>query len=543
MNSNTPSSDNSSPDNVSPDTSDMASAGDDSALATPPPRPSLWKDMTTNEDWWAIWCAALLLLIAFAAVWIGQPENLSELIAGSTMEEVSQVETAPGNAGPSAEAENEAIETENTAPAENADLEVAETQEVAEEEPYEYASPLKPFLAKPGKWTANPLDAISSSWSGILGVFLIIAALFAFANQMRGKSAGAFLAAFPVIFLLATLAYWMSGQSVVKAYNLEYALWALLVGLIISNTVGTPDFLRPAISTEFYIKTGLVLLGAEVLMSRLLALGLPGVFVAWLVTPVVLITTYWFGQKVLKIQSKSLNMVISADMSVCGVSAAIATAAACKAKKEELSLSIGLSLGFTVIMMAVMPAVITAMGIDPILGGAWLGGTIDSTGAVAAAGAVLGDEALEVAATVKMIQNILIGVTAFCVAIYWVTFVERDPAGPRIGISEIWYRFPKFVLGFVSMSILFSILYSYMTNGPELINAMIGGSTKTLRGWFFCLAFVSIGLETNFRQLLPQLKGGKPLVLYVCGQSLNLVLTLVMAYLMFKVVFADTVAP
>lgn len=393
MNSNTPSSDNSSPDNVSPDTSDMASAGDDSALATPPPRPSLWKDMTTNEDWWAIWCAALLLLIAFAAVWIGQPENLSELIAGSTMEEVSQVETAPENAGPSAEAENEAIETENTAPAENADLEVAETQEVAEEEPYEYASPLKPFLAKPGKWTANPLDAISSSWSGILGVFLIIAALFAFANQMRGKSAGAFLAAFPVIFLLATLAYWMSGQSVVKAYNLEYALWALLVGLIISNTVGTPDFLRPAISTEFYIKTGLVLLGAEVLMSRLLALGLPGVFVAWLVTPVVLITTYWFGQKVLKIQSKSLNMVISADMSVCGVSAAIATAAACKAKKEELSLSIGLSLGFTVIMMAVMPAVITAMGIDPILGGAWLGGTIDSTGAVAAAGAVLGDEA------------------------------------------------------------------------------------------------------------------------------------------------------
>ncbi|MAP08664.1 MAG: putative sulfate exporter family transporter [Rhodopirellula sp.] len=538
MNSNTPSAEN----------GDTAPADDDSTLATPPPRPSLWKDMTTNEDWWAIWCAALLLLIAFAAVWIGQPENLSELVAESATEEVSSVETTPENAASSLEEADESIETEDMESTEDAGSDQTETkadgeQEEAEEEPYEYASPLKPYLAKPGKWTDNPLDAISSSWQGILGVFLVISALFAFANQMRGKSASAFLAAFPVVFLLATLAYWMSGQSVVKAYNLEYALWALLVGLIISNTIGTPDFLRPAISTEFFIKTGLVLLGAEVLMSRLLALGLPGVFVAWLVTPVVLITTYWFGQKILKIKSKSLNMVISADMSVCGVSAAIATAAACKAKKEELSLSIGLSLGFTVIMMAVMPAVITAMGMDPILGGAWLGGTIDSTGAVAAAGAVLGDEALEVAATVKMIQNILIGVTAFCVAIYWVTFVERDPAGPRIGISEIWYRFPKFVLGFVSMSILFSILYSSMTNGPELINAMIGGSTKTLRGWFFCLAFVSIGLETNFRQLLPQLKGGKPLVLYVCGQSLNLVLTLVVAYLMFKVVFADTVAP
>ncbi|EMI18832.1 protein belonging to Uncharacterized protein family UPF0324 [Rhodopirellula maiorica SM1] len=303
------------PHNESPD---VQSVDGESTIATPPPRPSLWKDMSTNEDWWAIWCAGLLLIVAFAAVWFGQGENLSQRIAAGESVSVT--------------------------------------------------SPLKPYIAKPGKWTDNPLDAIASSWQGILGAFLIIASLFAVANQMRGKSASAFLAAFPVVFLLATLAYWMSGQSVVKAYNLEYALWALLVGLIISNTVGTPNFLRPAISTEFFIKTGLVLLGAEVLMSRLLALGLPGVFVAWLVTPVVLITTYWFGQKVLKIKSKSLNMVISADMSVCGVSAAIATAAACKAKKEELSLSIGLSLGFTVIMMAVMPAVIIGFGNGSHLG-------------------------------------------------------------------------------------------------------------------------------------------------------------------------------
>ncbi len=108
---------------------------------------------------------------------------------------------------------------------------------------------------------------------------------------------------------------------------------------------------------------------------------------------------------------------------------------------------------------------------------------------------------------------------------------------------EIWYRFPKFVLGFVGMSILFSVLYSTLSGGPELVNAMIKGSTKTIRGWLFCLAFVSIGLETNFKQLLPQLKGGKPLILYVCGQTLNLCLTLLMAWLMFKVIFADSVSP
>ena len=168
--------------------------------------------------------------------------------------------------------------------------------------------------------------------------------IFAGAELVRGRSGGRFLVAFPAVFLLAVLAYVLAGQSVIKYYGLSYALWALVVGLLISNTIGTPSFLRPAVLTEFYIKTGLVLLGAEVLMGRLLALGLAGVGVAWIVTPIVLITTYWFGQRILKIESRSLNMVISADMSVCGVSAAIATSAACKAKKEELSLAIGMSL-------------------------------------------------------------------------------------------------------------------------------------------------------------------------------------------------------
>ncbi|MEQ9406191.1 MAG: putative sulfate exporter family transporter [Fuerstiella sp.] len=468
---------------------------------TPPSRPGLWTDMKTAEDWWAIWCAAVLIAGSFAAVWLSRPADLAQKVAAGETVTIS--------------------------------------------------SPLKGWLAKPGSWTDSPLEsfhkpatedkAAVDNIRGTIGVFAVIGLLFALAMQLRQQAGLAFLKAFPVIFLLATLAYLMAAQSVVKAYNLEYALWALLVGLIISNTVGTPAWLKPAVLTEFYIKTGLVMLGAEVLMSRLLALGLPGIFVAWVVTPIVLIGTYIFGQKVLKIESRSLNMVISADMSVCGVSAAIATAASCRAKKEELSLAIGLSLTFTVIMMVIMPYVIKAMGLSEVLGGAWLGGTIDSTGAVAAAGATLGDRALEVAATVKMIQNILIGVTAFFVAIYWVTFVERDPSGARPGIGEIWYRFPKFVIGFVCASILFSILHSTLTGGPELVDAMIKGSTKTLRGWFFCLAFVSIGLDTNFRTLLPYLKGGKPLILYICGQSLNLCLTLFMAWLMFEVVFKDMV--
>ena len=412
-------------------------------------------------------------------------------------------------------------------------------------------NPLANWIAKPAKWTNSPMGAFRKTtdsgapdWGpfvGVIGVFVLLATLLTAVSRYRGGHGSGlrFLLGFSGVFALATLAYTLAGQSVVKAYNLEYALWAMMVGLIICNTIGTPGWMRSGVQTEFFIKTGLVLLGAEVLLSRLLALGLPGVFVAWVVTPIVLISTYVFGQKVLKIESRSLNMVISADMSVCGVSAAIAAAAACKAKKEELSLAIGMSLSFTVIMMVILPAVIKAVGINEIIGGAWIGGTIDSTGAVAAAGATLGDRALEVAATVKMIQNILIGVSAFGIATYWVTKVEKSPDSDRPRLSEIWKRFPKFVIGFIAASILFSILHSTLTGGPELVDSMIKGSTKTLRGWFFCLAFVSIGLETKFSELTPYFRGGKPLVLYLCGQTLNLILTLAMAYLMFGVLFRD----
>jgi len=187
-----------------------------------------------------------------------------------------------------------------------------------------------------------------------------------------------------------------------------------------------------------------------------------------------------------------------------------------------------------------LPAFIKAVGMPEVLGGAWLGGTIDATGAVVAAGAFLGDSAMNVAATIKMIQNILIGVIAFAVAIYWTTKVDRVQ-GKKGPASEIWVRFPKFILGFIGASIFFSLLQA--TLSPELSEALIEkqlfGFTKEIRGWLFCLAFVSIGLSTNFKELRSQFSGGKPLILYVCGQLLNLGLTLLMAWLMFYKVFPE----
>jgi uncharacterized membrane protein YadS len=177
-----------------------------------------------------------------------------------------------------------------------------------------------------------------------------------------------------------------------------------------------------------------------------------------------------------------------------------------------------------------------------------MGGTIDATGAVAAAGAFLGEKALYVAATIKMIQNVLIGVIAFFVALYFTTRVEAAETGQKVGAMEIWYRFPKFVLGFIAASIIFSLAYtSFNAQVGGLGSAMIDqgvikGMSDLFRGWFFCLSFVSIGLATNFRELQEHLVGGKPFILYVVGQSFNLFLTLVMAYIMFYVVFPELTA-
>lgn len=404
--------------------------------------------------------------------------------------------------------------------------------------------PWKAWVGKPGSWVGNPLDSIgkdkdwSTCWK-MLGPCLVGLIGFGFARRMQGHSFLSFAKAYIAVFVLAGLAYVMAAEQTIKSFNLEYALWALTIGLLISNTIRVPDWLRPAVLTELYIKTGLVILGAEVLWHRLVALGVPGIAVAWVVTPVVLITTYWFGTKVLRLPSKSLAMVISADMSVCGVSAAIATAASCRAKKEELSFAIAISLMFTVVMMVVMPIAIGAIGLDEVVGGAWLGGTIDSTGAVVAAGSSLGEVAEQTAATVKMIQNILIGVTAFGVAVFWVFYVDRQDTQDKPDAMEIWRRFPKFVLGFVFASLVFTLLSRSVTHGESLVTLTVKEATKGIRGWFFCMAFVSIGLDTNFSNLKKMMYGGKPLLLYVCGQTLNITLTLIMAYYMFGVVFAD----
>lgn len=381
-----------------------------------------------------------------------------------------------------------------------------------------------------GRWTTLPTEAFAGRAGGLAALGVVLTAVLAGAAQVTGRSARGLAAAFVPLFGLAVAAYTLANQAGVRAAGFGYAFWALLIGLLIANTGGTPAWLRPALRSELYIKTGLVLLGAEVLFGNMLQLGAPGLFVACLVTPVVLIFMYRFGVGVLRIGSRPLVIVIAAATSVCGVSAAIAVAAAARARRQELTLAVGMSLIFTVAMMILMPLGIRWSGMDPVVGAAWIGGTIDATGAVVAAGAMLGEQAEQIAAIVKMIQNTMIGLVAFLVAVYWVTRVEAD-GERRPEAMEIWRRLPKFIIGFVGASLVFSFVLT-----PSLGEARVAGAldlTSDVRGWLFCLAFVSIGLESSLRDLAGHVSGGRPVQLYATGQAFNLVLTLAAAYLAF----------
>ncbi len=374
-----------------------------------------------------------------------------------------------------------------------------------------------------------------SFWIKLLRTFLVTGVLFGIGIKLQGEKLSKFIPAFLVLFVICILVRMISAEFTLKMY-LEWAFWALLIGLLISNTVGTPEWLKPAIRTEFYIKTGLVIMGFSVLFSNIYKFAGYGLGIAWIVTPIVIIFMWWFGTKVLKIDNKPLVITLASATSVCGTSAAIATGAAAKAKKEDLSLAISISIIFTILMMVFEPMIIRWAGMNQMMGGALIGGTVDSTGAVVLAGSALGEEAEQVASMVKMIQNILIGFIAFFVAVFFALKVDKT-GDKNVGAGEIWTRFPKFIIGFFVASLVASFVIMPLTSGAEV--KAINGVLDQYKNWAFVLAFTSIGLDTNFKTLFKQMQGGKVLWLYIVGQVFNILLTLFAVWFLLSGVVFD----
>lgn len=358
-------------------------------------------------------------------------------------------------------------------------------------------------------------------WKKVLITFIVIGTLFTIGVKLQGEKLKKYIPAFIVLFFIAIVVRMISAEYTLNRY-LEWAFWALLVGLLVSNTIGVPDWLKPAIKTEFYIKTGLVIMGFSVLFSNIAKFGLYGLGIAWIVTPIVIIFMWFLGTRVLKIKNKPLVITMATATSVCGTSAAIATAAASNAKKNDLSITVSISIIFTILMMVFEPLIIRATGMSQIMGGSLIGGTVDSTGAVVVAGTALGGEAQTAAVLVKSIQNILIGFIAFAVAVFFTTRVDNS-TGAKVGIGEVWYRFPKFIIGFFVASLIVSFIIQPIFGSDEV--SAINKVLDQYKNWAFVLAFTSIGLDTNFKEIMRQMQGGKVLWLYIIGQIFNIALT------------------
>jgi len=339
---------------------------------------------------------------------------------------------------------------------------------------------------------------------------------------LMGQPVGYFITGFPFVFLISWLALFLAGNYTIHEYGLEYVLFCLFIGLIVSNTVGVPQWMMPAVKTEFYIKSGLVILGARVLFGVIMKAGFLGMIQALAVVGVVWYSCWWLCKK-LGIDDE-FSAMLSSAVSICGVSAAIATAGAVKGDPKKLSYVTSIVLICAVPMMVLMPIISKSLGIPDAVAGAWLGGTLDTSGSVVAAGALISDLAMKVGVTVKMSQNVLIGLAAFILSVVWT--MKGAATGEKVSLMEIWYRFPKFVLGFLASSLLFSFVLSDATTKA------ISRPLQNLEVWFFALAFTSIGLETRFLDIA-KLGGGRPAVAFLVAQGFNVLWTLILAYLLF----------
>jgi uncharacterized membrane protein YadS len=304
-------------------------------------------------------------------------------------------------------------------------------------------------------------------------------------------------------------------------------------GLIISNFFKVPQLLLAAGQTEFFIKIGLVCMGADILFSVVLKAGFLGVIQALLVATSVWFMTYWICRKFQV--SERFSAIIASANSICGVSATIAAGGAIQGNKQEISYMVAWVLVCAVVLIIVMPPLAKMLNLPTNMAGAWIGGVIDNTGAVVAAGEVLDSKAaLQVAAMVKMAQNVLIGLAAFLMALWATMSLERREAGEKPSFMEVWYRFPKFVIGFMLASLIVSFFVEPVMGSEAAAN--VGKICKGYRNWFFALCFVSIGLSTNFKELV-SVGGGRPAIAYWLSQTANAVWTLFIAWVLWSGTF------
>jgi uncharacterized membrane protein YadS len=408
-------------------------------------------------------------------------------------------------------------------------------------------SSIKWIAVAPQKWShlsdvAGQLKVHGAQYAAL---FVLWAVAFGIGAAALGIKITRFLPAFLLVYLAAGVLYFLGQWDQAAHYNLEPPLVALGLGLLVSNTLGTPRWLIPGLRVEFYIKTGIVLLGA----------GLPLTLIAWAgpvaIAQAAIVSLATFGVIYAAAVGLGLDRRLAATLgtggAVCGVSGAIAVGGAVGARKEEVSVAISLVVVWAIIMIFVLPLISRALGLSTGVAGAWIGTSefADAAGLAAAqtyggyAGNVPGiagsPEAAVTAFTLMKVigRDVWIGVWAFVLSVIATTRWERTGVQSKASAAEIWNRFPKFVLGFLVASAVLTLVtrgFDYAAYKKEVLPALVG-PLQAFRTWAFTFAFLSIGLTTRLREFASI--GARPFYAFTIGVVVNVILGFVLSTQVF----------
>ena len=380
-----------------------------------------------------------------------------------------------------------------------------------------------------------------SAWANIGVIFAIALIVLYLGNRLLSRTLKGLFWSFVAIFAISLLAQVVAGLPFVKKFGFEAVFFSVIFGLIIRNALHIPEWLKPAIQGEFFIKIGVVCLGATILFRDFVAAGSLALVQGCVVIACVWFFG-WFISRKLRVDTATA-MTLSSGVSICGVSACITAAGVANTDSRRLSYIVSVVLIIVVPMIYIMPYLARLVvplltddvAIQNAIAGAWIGGTIDTTSGVGAASAIYSEEANKIAMIVKATQNVLIGVVAFMIATYLASKGgegEFRTPSPRI----VWEKFPKFVLGFVVASFVFSLLQQYEIF-PDFDARKLSETAlaKRFSSIFFSLAFVCIGMDTRLRDIISR-ENRSILYAFLGAQCFNIVVTFFVAWLLFGIV-------
>lgn len=354
-------------------------------------------------------------------------------------------------------------------------------------------------------------------------LYVVLAIIFAVAIKIMGHSIPQFLKGFTLLYVMAIIVQILGSWNPAKALNLEAPVLALIIGMIIGNFVKIPAWFDAALRTEFYVKIGIVLMGATLPFTLILSSGPVAFLQATFIAVTTFLTIYFVGTRIFGLD-KRFAATLGAGGSICGVSASIAIGSSVNAEKNHVSISISMVVVWATIMVFFLPIMSHLLGLTPGEAGAWIGTSEFADAAGIAAAAQFGDAGITSFTLMKVVgRDMFVGIWAFILAIVSVTKWEAHEGGVKPGAGVIWERFPKFVLGFFIASFIMTAVTVGIT--PEVndaINAAIIGPIKSLRTWSFVFCFLCIGLTTRFKELASV--GMKPVGAFSIGVLVNVLL-------------------